>query len=139
VNDNAPDSALKKVTRTAGAGGKAFKRSSATVAQIEVNNFINQGENTSDILREAFYQSMIPDQVYNGAMLNHIYVDERWVLEEILRPLFLLRVCRGAIFIKKNEDYQELLEQNAVKADKKIKKANHKGLEKKWFPKQAGH
>lgn len=77
MNDNAPDSALKKVTRTAGAGGKAFKRSRATVAQIEVNNFINQGENTSDILREAFYQSMIPDQVYNGAMLNHIYVDER--------------------------------------------------------------
>jgi len=52
-------------------------------------------------------------------------------LEEILKPLFLLRVCRGAIFIKKNEDYQELLEQNAVKADKKIKKANHKGSEKK--------
>ena len=78
VNDNPPDKALKKSRRTKGgtSTGK-FTKSNATFAQIEVNSYMDQGTDAADIFREAFYQSMIPEHLFDRQFLHHVYVDEK--------------------------------------------------------------
>ena len=80
VNDNAPDKALKKSRRTKGGTNKgSFTKSNATFAQIEANVFMDQskGSGAADILREAFYQSMIPEHIFNRQFLHHVYISEK--------------------------------------------------------------
>ena len=79
VNDDPPDKALKKSTRSKGGPSKGkFNKSNATFAQIEVNVYMDLSNrlDAADIIREAFYQSMIPETLSNHQFLHHVYVDE---------------------------------------------------------------
>jgi len=66
---------LHKVTRSKGKGGSSFSNSTATVAQIEVETagFVFSSA-TPDILREAFYQSMIPEVLHKQVWLHTVVV-----------------------------------------------------------------
>ncbi|KAL6712946.1 hypothetical protein ACLMJK_009501 [Lecanora helva] len=106
VNHFPPDKALRKITRSRSLNGGKFTKSAPTVAQIEVNTYMSQeeGSGADDILREAFYQSMIPDQIFGAQHLHHVYVDEA-----------------GQIWVKKSRDHEIWLQRGAEKAQKEAR------------------
>ncbi len=79
INDDAPDPALRGITRSKGGSGGSYPNSKPTVAQFEVEIGLSVTAATPDIVREAFYQSMIPETCFPGmrVMLHSVRVNKK--------------------------------------------------------------
>lgn len=82
INNNPPDPVLRGITRSKGESGGSFSDSKPTIAQFEAEIGLEIGDETPDIVREAFYQSMIPETQYPGmqVLLHRVRVNKKQVV-----------------------------------------------------------
>lgn len=100
INNDAPDPALKGITRnTQSKGGRgAFTKSKPSVAQFEAEAGLKVDmATTPDLIREAFYQSMIPKTCFPGCqvLVHHVRINKKGEIWVKYNEMYLTMIAKG--------------------------------------------